>query len=451
MATITVASNSSTDVQTAINAASAGDIVQLLATSASWAALSVTCNKAITIQGVSTAAPANPTKGCGVSSTIIDVTGTPGNSSANVTFNITKQAGGLTRIKGIKFTLTDNGGEQHPINIDGGWLTARPVIWDNCEFVCDGGTMMDSHVAGGVIFSHCTFTGLWNDFFLTVKDLFSDAVTYSWHTADSMGMNDTTGEKNIYVESSKFNGGANGVFDADDNSRFVDRHNEYNNCGGFNSHGWDTSPYGCRHFEIYENDYNFVVDPANGGQGQFQKPYSGGSYSNNVNFYMWLRGATGVIFNNAMDDIYSTAWGDKFEMHATIRGIEDNIGSAGGPFPGGCGTVVYPCPHQLGQNNNGTSDFTDPIYVWGNTGTLWNPSYPNVWGSSNFSAWGNQCGLADYNDWWQSGRDYILSGGDGKGATAKPGYTAYTYPHPLVADTPDTGTSGYGKGRPTMA
>jgi hypothetical protein len=437
MATWPAASTSSADVMAAIALASAGDTVTIPAGSSSWAALSVTLNKAITLQGVSTP-PAAP-QGSGTSSTIIDVSGTPGNSSSNVTFNITKQAGGLTHIKGIKFIATDNSGEQHPINIDGGWLTARPVIFENCEFVCSGAAMIDSHVAGGVIFSNITYTGEWNDFFLTIKDLYTDAVTYSWHTADSMGMNDTTGEKNIYIENSRFNGGANGVVDADDNCRIVDRSNLYVRSGGFNSHGWDTSPYGCRHFEIYNNTYTFPIDPANSNAGTFQKPYrDGGSYSNNVNFYMWLRGGTGVIFNNDFANLFSV-WGQKFMLSATIRGIEDNIGGSNSPFPGGCGTVAYPCPHQLGQNNNGSADFTDPIYVWGNTGTLWHPTYPSIWGSSSFGTWGNQCGLPDYNVFWQSGRDYVLSGGDGKGATGKAGYTSYTFPHPLVAaaGTPD--------------
>ncbi len=423
MATWPAASGSSTDVMAAIALASTGDTVTIPAGSTSWAAGSVTVNKAITIQGVCTA---QGTIGAGTSTTIIDVAGTPG----SVTFEISQTTAGIIWIKGIQFVNSNNANQStHPIQNDGTWGVDRPTIFQNCTFNNTDATTIHSNVAGGLIFDHCTYNGTWNSFLLTVKDLSSTGQT-SWTTNDTMGANDTTGEKNVYIESSIFNGGANGVVDADDNCRIVDRYNQYNRSGGFNSHGWDTSPYGCRHWELYENDYNYQPDPANSGQGTQEAPYTGISYNNNVNFYMWFRGGTGVIFNNDFEDILSSGssgWGDKTEMHATIRGIMDSVGSGSGPFPGGCGTVSYPCPRQLGQSYYNGSYITDPIYIWNNTGTF------TFWGSANFSTWGNPCSLPDYSVFWQSGRDYIASGGDGKGATGKSGYTAYTYPHPLLA------------------
>lgn len=60
----------------------------------------------------------------------------------------------------------------------------------------------------------------------------------------------------------------------------------------------------------------------------------------------------------------------------------------------------------------------EPIYVWNN-------------GSVNASAYngGVTCG-AGIDTIIASGRDYINNG-----TTPKPGYTAYTYPHPLTFTT----------------
>jgi hypothetical protein len=72
-------------------------------------------------------------------------------------------------------------------------------------------------------------------------------------------------------------------------------------------------------------------------------------------------------------------------------------------------------------NTNG-GYFTDPIYIWGNTGTGSN-------GNGGFKAIG-QGSWGDQTGYFNLGRDYF------NGGTAKPGYTPYTYPHPLVGSVP---------------
>jgi hypothetical protein len=64
----------------------------------------------------------------------------------------------------------------------------------------------------------------------------------------------------------------------------------------------------------------------------------------------------------------------------------------------------FPCAQQIGRGNSNSSD---PLYIWSNTGSETVSNNPGA-------------------TYYQSGRDYYLNAG------AKPGYVAYTYPHPLV-------------------
>ena len=394
----------SASVQTCITNATAGDTINISSGSASWGLHSVVLAKALTLNGA------------GIGVTNITVT-------AHSTFDITKQSA-IIRIKNLTFIAATGANTlPHPITINGPWPTGQPVIFQNVAFSVNDDTPIDNFVAGGTIFSRISFASThYGDFFMTVKDL---THTTSWTTADSLGMNDSSGLLNVYVEDSTFSGGANGVFDCDDNCRIVIRHNTFSESGGFNSHGHDSSPYGMREFEIYNNSFLYP-----------DKTCAAGTTSlSNIGSYVWIRGATGVIYNNTMDHLTSTCWGTKGEFRMNNRGAEDDR-------PGGisCTADTYPVNHQIGQNNNGSADFTDPIWYWNNVG---NASAPLQAGSG--WAWGNPCGF-NWNTYFQWGRDaqntslplpITLSSNGGSvsalGGTPKPGYTAFTYPHPLVA------------------
>ncbi len=245
-----------------------------------------------------------------------------------------------------------------------------------------------------------------------------------------MGMNDSTGRLNAYIEHCTFRGLTTGMCDADDQARMVIRHNDFEWCGGFNSHGFDTSPYGMRHAEIYENNFYAPYNPDNGGCGTFIYPFYAPSntYSNNVPQNVWFRGGTGVVFNNYVEQHGTSCWGSpKYAGKMSMRGIQDVITNV---FPGGCGTVSYPVPRAIGQSHNGSAYTTDPLYVWSNSGAGWG-FFLDGFGNG----WGNPCSIADMATYCQAGRDYVLSGGDGTGSTAKSGYTAYTYPHPLAVES----------------
>ena len=379
--TVNAASCSQTDVQNAINSASMGDTIIVPAGNCTWTGVSL--KKAVVLQGA------------GAGQTNITING-------NQRFTITKQVAGIIRVQGFSFSASNLSGLPDPIVIDGAWLGTQPVIIQNNSFTMSGSSMFSIGVAGGLIFSHNTFTGGWMDFAFSVKDLSN---LNSWTTADSMGTRDTDGTKNIYIEDNTFNGQSNGTIDCDDNCRVVMRHNSFIESGGYNSHGADSSPYGARHFEIYSNSFTFPDVTCTNGNNSLS----------NINQYIWVRGGTGVIFDNSFATLSSSCWGRKTEVKLSIRGAEDDRPQ------GTCAQVTYPVPHQLGQSNNGTTDITDPIYFWGNTGTM---QIAGGWG------WGNPCGFT-WTTFFQWGRDGINP--NATGGTAKPAYAPYAYPHPLIS------------------
>jgi hypothetical protein len=403
--TVNAASCSSTDVQTAINSASAGQTVDVPSGSCSWGLNSVKLSKAITLNGA------------GQGATNITVTAIP-------SFAITKQTGGPTRIQNMSFTGNNNNTFPHFISVGGPWPNGQPVIFLNITFNANSGSMVGVGTPGGVIFSHIAFIGQWDNDLVAIKN---PQDTASWHSADTLGARDSTGFANLYIEDSTFIGGSNGVTDCDDSCRMVVRHNTFGvngrDAGGINSHGEDSSPQGLRHFEIYSNSFLFPDKTCGGGN----------SSLSNINQFIWIRGGTGVIYNNNFDHLSSTCWGTKTEVKLSNRGAEDDRPQ------GSCSATHYPTPHQIGQNNNGTNDFTDPITFWGNNGAT--ISLSGGW------VWGNPCGF-DWNSFFQWGRDGVNSGltiplslsstgggVSGLGGSPKAGYAPYTYPHPLVHGT----------------
>jgi hypothetical protein len=248
-------------------------------------------------------------------------------------------------------------------------------------------------VAGGVIIAESSFTGGWDDSFLKLTD--AQDSDGSWRTADTIGTRDTNGRLNIYVESNTFTGGTNQGIDADSASRLVYRYNTLTT-SSVNSHGWDTSPVGVRHWEIYNNTF---VHPGSSCTTQLC----------NQNWLILMRGGTGVITDNKFVDIAGGYWGNKPELHFWVRGAEDARPQ------GSCSNVKYPVPQQIGQNYNGTSYFTDPVRIWNNTGTQ---AIVGDWSANN------PCGFT-FSDFWKLDRDYALS--------ARPGYVKYPYPHPALS------------------
>lgn len=240
----------------------------------------------------------------------------------------------------------------------------------------------------------------------------------SWTTPSTMGAADTTGTSNFYIEDSDFHGWLNST-DFDSNARSVMRHCLLNNAG-FGTHGADTSEYGQRHFEFYDNE--MIWNGYSDGQ---TLPVGRGFY---------LRGGTGVI----ADSIITMPSGSDYPNKACIDMTVMNLQRNSGPNPcwGANQTgVQYPAPRQVGMGRitgtAGSDSFTyrgdsEPLYIWGITGSC---------SATTSDYGGSECTNPDASaSYIVAGRDYFLN-------TPKPGYSKYTYPHPLRTSSTPTDTT----------
>ena len=239
----------------------------------------------------------------------------------------------------------------------------------------------------------------------------------SWESPTDLGSG-----KGIYIEDCTFTGsgvaGA-GVTDSTEGGRFVFRHNTVTSDMAA-THGTESQRYrGVRSYEFYNNT--------------FTNP-------NSIMFCaIYLRGGTGVIWGN----IFRGGGGQTGYRSAIIT---DNYRSwhnwqpwarCDGTHPWDQNSQAngYAAIDQVGRGmaldqirgstpvnlRTGTAawprNLSEPAYVWSNS---WGP-VPNNPGAF----------IANNQPVVQLGRDIINNGN-----TPRPGYTPYTYPHPLTASVP---------------
>ena len=379
--TVYTTNGSQSDVQGAVTVAPKGSIIAIPAGTFSWSA-PVTVHTDVSIRGA------------GVSNTTVACSGDNG---LLVISNPTPFA---CTVSGITFNGANASGDNQT-----GILITTPALLHDCNFNSNGGylDLIRFMVNGGVIWNWTFYDNDQNEEAITFKNPTGGAngISPSWTTNDTMGMADTNGTANTYVENCTFNEMKWQALDLDDNSRVVVRYCTFNN-SGLTSHGLDTSPYGTRHWEIYNNTFIF---PTSG------LSLAGILFPLNLNWWFYCRGGTGVIFNNVMPDLNTELWGNKASILFTVF----NIRRASAYIPV---QSTWQAMHQVGQGyQNGL--VLDPVYIWGNQG------------GTNY----NSLNLTDYqpdqfglgltsSEFIQLNRDVYLG-------TAKPGYVPYTYPHPL--------------------
>src|SRR5271166_131850 len=193
--------------------------------------------------------------------------------------------------------------------------------------------------------------------------------TGDWNSADTMGASDTTGLNNTYIENCSFSASPTACVNADDNSRVVVRYcTVQDSC--LHAHGQDTSIYGVRHYEIYNN--TFVNSQAT---------------ALNLSSWTYIRGGTFIIANNTVDapPIGCTS----FIMICQSINRSDAIP---------CQTA-YPAARQVGYgwSANSSSPYGTPVISQDGIGQTPNPAY--IWNNSGSggSGYSNYVGVGQYS------------------------------------------------------
>lgn len=403
-ATINAATCAAADVQAAINLAADGDTMlipagtchwtQTVWVGTDWPALST---KGLTIQGA------------GIGQTII-VDDVPKGVNPDQTFRIHTQLGKPFRLTGLTIQGGNTGtGSQGTIQITGTSQTVRVdhihVYRPKCPALRFFGSMY------GVV-DHSIFdtTGIFTNAIHIWHDSW-DGKSYgdgSWADASYFGS-----EKFIFIEDNIFQEDpafvpVAGMNDGLSGGRFVLRYNTLYH-SATQVHGTDSGGRNrsARAYEIYNNVYDFQ----NVGNPNFTA--------------VFLGGGTGVIYNNTFTGNYvhgiivrnRRSDGENWQPFGNCNGA--------GVYDGNIDAAGYPCLDQIGRGSgdviSGTTpplpqawpnQILDPLYAWNNT---LNGNPPAAFSISI------------------SNPTVIVEGRDVYSNTVKPGYTPYTYPHPLVS------------------
>jgi hypothetical protein len=237
-----------------------------------------------------------------------------------------------------------------------------------------------------------------------------------------MGMLDVNGDQNLYIEDSTFRY-VGQIPDVDTNGRVVIRHTQIIGSSGL-THG-PTSGVGGRQVEYYDNA---ITSP---------------NSNRDTPRYFWMRAGTAVFTGNSIQALSTSCHGNRVSFEFVVEDAQRTASY-------GCCTG-YMCMQQPGSGSDGvlhnppnTSSYatnafqiSDPIYVWNNTGTGDAPGF--ITGTNEGAP--ATCGTTfSTTDFFRQGRDYFVDTSGTPSSGAKPGWSRYTYPHPLrgTAPTPPT-------------
>lgn len=210
----------------------------------------------------------------------------------------------------------------------------------------------------------------------------------------------------VFVEDNTFDGWnrlLNNVVDSNYGGRYVFRYNHGTNLNhGPITHSVQGNHRASRSFEMYHN-----------------------TLSTNAAVFtsIWPRGGSGVIFNNTITGPYTFPIAFDNVRSVSPGGCNGSSPWDGNANPPGNG---WPCRDQMGRGKDLSlwttaspypKQESEPVYLWGNTHNG-APAKVTVINCASTIVAGGSCAHL------QTGRDFIEG-------TPKPGYTPFTYPHPL--------------------
>lgn len=383
---ITALSCQRSDVQTAVNMAMNGDVVQIPAgPTCSWGGL-----EKVTVTGKSLWI-----RGAGKAATIIrrgsyiDTANTSENDIALTALFVFDCSAG-TRVRFSDMSLQGNGKEGSFVgtnNVTFPQLLAFDYgikLWACRDFRVHDSRFEKFGYAGIDVRSRLPSGGSasvrgvidHNEFVGNMKFGLGYGVAVSG--SDDWPAPDYGSANNVFVEDNDFEDNRHNIA-AGYGARYVFRHNRQvttyraRNWGMVDAHGRAGGDHGTRAFEIYNNSFDMTGIPA---------PASAVGAV--------IRGGDGVFFNNTIR--LGTSWAPGNPPWGMILVREDS---------GSCGlnTAQYP-----------GFDQTTDLYVWGNS-------------NNNVSMGGDN--WTDCAFYFKQGRDFHIK--------PRPGYTPYVYPHPMRA------------------
>jgi len=391
--------------QSAVNVASDGDIISIPQGSFTWSSGLSWTDKNITLQG---AGIGNTTITNGIHNGMIVVyadtkpfriTGMTINNSGggagwigiyqtcNLSPSCTPTMVNGWRIDHIRFNQSGVG-SSYAILADGQF---KGLI-DNNYFYNNGGTFIGMrHISKGGTSDIGGLTGQWGEL--------------AWKRPTRMGTDDAIFMEDNTVEKIS---GYTTINDGSGGSRLVIRYNTFIGENlGIQIHATGNPGRGAVFTEIYNNSW--ITQ----------------NYTNNIGI---IRSGTGVIYNNTVVGTPNFLIDDQRTcsaiMYPRCDGTYANDGNT-------AGEMGWPCMDQIGRGAGdgepGTNNISEPLYVW-NNGTM-------VFGLNA----GVSCSSPSQGDHIKTYGDLPTHAGevvDYVVGYPKPGYTPYTYPHPLAGGTP---------------
>jgi len=368
-------STSHDDVQLAVDNAENGDIVGIPAGNSTWAStLEIPDGKKITLMG------------SGERATVISTdTNAPGDL-------INMNASG-SRITNLDFKLANNNGVG--INVRGqGWRIDHCRFDNNITQIIEGVSVrgFDNGCPVGLI-DHCEFNNI-RVLIIGDANLMANSI---WAEPLGLGTNNAVFIEDCIFSYTQF---SNAV-DANYGGRYVFRYNVVNDAY-IEAHSVQANNRATRSWEIYNNTIN------------------------QVSMSMWapffLRGGTGVIFNNTITGTWSSGPTIIVDNRRSFEALGDGglcDGTSlwdGNEEPNG-----YPARDQIGRSTD--------LWLW----TSQNPYPPEQ--LDPFYQWNNECKGSKISVYVHNNCGiHIKENRDYYNNVERPNYTPYTYPNPLIQE-----------------